>query len=85
MHALLYFQDLTGIQITNIIDPPFKQNVHKKVSQLLSLDVDLEIVSDASLEESVKDVDTIILSRISAYETLTQQDYMSRILKRFID
>lgn len=84
MHALLYFRDLTGIQITSITDPPFKQNVHKRVSQLLSLDVDLEIGLDASFEENIKDADTVILSRTSAYETLTQQDCMRRILERSI-
>ena len=46
--------------------------------------MDLEIGLDASFEENIKDADTVILSRTSAYETLTQQDCMRRILERSI-
>ena len=84
MHGLLYFGDLTGIQVVSITDLPFKQNINKKVRQLLSCNVDLTINGDSNFEENLKNADTVIVSRTSEYELMVQKDYMKEVLMRAI-
>lgn len=84
MHPLMYFPDLTNIEIAGIIEPPYKRKVSNPPFQNSSIFSFVPISDDTLLEEKLQGVDTLIISRTSAYEAMLQREHLAGILERAI-
>ena len=83
IHSLLRFPDLTKINISSITDLPFKQRNDSEIKELCSA-VDIQPFSNLEQNLENPEVDTVIISRTSKYEALTQHDCLTKILEKAI-
>jgi uncharacterized NAD-dependent epimerase/dehydratase family protein len=83
MHHLIKFNDLTNIEITGIVDLPFKSTINKHLSDVIA-DVKKDIKITSNLESALSDCDTVIISRTSLYEGIIQKDILKDALSTAI-
>lgn len=72
IETLLNFRELLNFNVKSIIDLP------KKVTNIMVKDIKTFKTIN---KESLKDVDTLIISRTSIYESITQRDMLKEILE----
>lgn len=77
MHALVNFKNLLNFEIISIIEPPKKIFLNANENQICGIPCYKDLT-----EESLKNVDTLIISKMSVYEELLQKDLLKIILDK---
>lgn len=81
MQTLINFVDLCKFSIEGVVDLPFKGKIGRKVSEFSSGSDDMVICGSLQKCLEVNDCDTVIISRTSTYESVTQRDILGKALE----